>query len=457
MINSLLKRTDIFGYSPSLQINKKKSFKNPFGGFISLGIIPLICIGMFLSGKEFYSKERPAVIISTKDDPVPLEAAKFNDTGFIMALGVYDSNYSMFYDESYFTVSAGQHIVTRSYENGKHISKEEVFSVNVIKCSQKSDRIFKNELEMIDTDSLLCLQSGDFYLDGYLGRDLWSYFEINFNECKNSTMVVCKSSEEIKKKLAKAYLGIYYSDYGIQAYNFNKPTNLQLENFISIFSILNSHEIWMYFKNLIFESDVGFFLNDFRYLNYFTLDEFRESSVSRELDNQKEKFLSLKLVLGLNTTTYRRLYIKLNIIAANCGGIMKLLLSFGMFFAVHFRKLTFKTFIVNFFFDIKSLSVEEGENLSDINKNHVAAGINKELKNPQTSSSGNKESVGTTEVRSYNNFMVNWKDKKNTNLGLLKSANETKNILPGTTMNTEIRRLSTRKDLKLARLVKGNF
>jgi hypothetical protein len=478
IVSTILTTIDIFGYSPYLQVNRKKSFKTPFGGFISLAIIPMIVIAIGIFGKEFILKERPVLIIANQYDLTPVSSTNFNDTGFIVAVGLHDMNYSFFYDESYFSVQAGQHKVSRDFINGKYKIKHEYKQIEVVKCKQKKGKLFKEELEYIDSDNLLCLKNGEFILDGYLGQDNWSYFEFSFKECINDTMseIICKSSDEIKRKLSRGYLGIYYSDYSIQPADFHQPTHLQLRNFFSTFTVKNYHEVWMFFRNFTFKSDIGWLFDTFVYESYIGLDEFRENWSIREAKQENinfnnfttssNTFISLKLVIGLNNVIYERLYLKLEMIAANCGGIIKSLLLFGELFTLYLRKLTFKSFIVNYFFNTKSFSFAEDDNLSIIQKNTNAMNnLNDKSKSSKGSGSDKKidNDDSNSEMKFYNNFVAGRKQQTGNGLEALQALSNIQiealeqhaRVSPGNGRKSFRRRGVMPKDLNLAKLIQG--
>ena len=365
-LSSFFTMIDIFGYSPSLQVNRKKNFKTPFGGFISIGIIPLIFLAIILFGKEFILKQRPTLLIANQYDLQPPKMAVINDTNFVVAFGIYDSNFSLFQHQSYFSVSAEYHVINQEINNDKITAKEEIKYLDVVRCKQKKSKFFKDELNNIDTDNLFCLQTGNINLDGFIGGSNWSFVEFNFKECKNTTdrETNCKSKDEINIKLSPSYIGIFFSDYSIEPADYINPAHSRMRSFFSPFSLKKYNQIWMYLKQIIFKSDVGWLFYDFEYYNYLVLDEFRENTFLRD---GHENFVSFKILMTGKTVTYERLYLKLEMIAANCGGIIKCLLLLGESLVRYLRNVCFKSFIVSHFFNTKSFSNED-EDISTPNK-----------------------------------------------------------------------------------------
>jgi hypothetical protein len=164
--------------------------------------------------------------------------------------------------------------------------------------------------------------------------------------------------------------------------------------------------------------------------------------------------MSFKIIMGLNKITYERLYLKLEMIAANCGGIIKILLLFGEIFTLYFRKLAFKSFIVNYFFNTKSFSLDDDENPSYLPKtNNEVLDRNT---NKDKESNINREFM-TSQVKLNNNYLDNMKNQEN-GLGLTKKKTVTVVEPPRMSINSakrmSLKRLNTHKDLTLARLVK---
>jgi hypothetical protein len=408
-LSSLLSMIDIFGYTPSLQVNRKKNFKTPFGGFISVGIIPFICLAIILFGKEFILKQRPTLIIANQYDLLPQKMAVLNDTNFVVAFGIYDSNYSLFQHQSYFIVSAEYHKINQEINNEKITNRKEIKSLDLVKCKQKKSKFFKEELNNIDTDNLFCLQNGDLILDGFIGGSSWSFLEFNFKECKNTTEseINCKPNDEINKKLSTSYLGIFFSDNSIEPADYIKPAHSRLRSFFSPFSMKKHNQIWMYLKHIIFKSDVGWLFDDFVYDSYIGLDEFRENTFLRD---GNENFVSFKILMGVNTVVYERLYLKLEMIAANCGGIIKCLLLLGESLTYYFRKICFKSFIVSYFFNTKSFSEEDEDihtpdkrkSLNNIINNNYGIQQHDESKNDSFSKSKSSSSKKSNDSSSEN-------------------------------------------------------
>lgn len=52
---------DIFGYSPTLEINKSKNYKTKFSSAISILIILTTILAVWLFGKEIFYKQKPYV------------------------------------------------------------------------------------------------------------------------------------------------------------------------------------------------------------------------------------------------------------------------------------------------------------------------------------------------------------------------------------------------------------
>jgi hypothetical protein len=341
---------DMFGYSPHMQVNKQQSYQTVFGGFISIIVIFAIISAVWLFGKEIILKEKPGVIVSTYSDADPMQT-QFNDENYVITLGLQDPDYTFYLNESIYKVELTHNTMMRS-ENNKVTFESK--KIEVIRCSNKNITLLNDYFKLLDLNNLLCLKNGNFSLEGSFGRSIFTFLEFKFNRCKNSTEnnFSCKSSQEIEKRLAGGFFGMFLTDITILPTNKTSPFQAYGVNIWTTFSIWAYREVWMYYKKIQVWSDKGWLFDDSNREDYFSFDKMREVWDTRDTS---ETFMSLNIAMGLSRQVFDRSYIKVQQIAANCGGIMKFLMLLGKLVTFYFSKLKFKSYLVDFYYDPGSI------------------------------------------------------------------------------------------------------
>jgi hypothetical protein len=424
---STLSSIDIFGYTPTLEINKTKNYKTKFSSAVSILIILTTIVAVWLFGKELFYKEKPYVILSKYHDADP-HRTEFNDNNYIMALGLQNPDYSLYANDSIYTMQVKHHVVTRSVDN---IFTDEVRVLEVVKCSEKKITLLENYFHKMDLNNLLCLKNGSFHLEGEFGRKIWAYIEFSFKRCQNSTLnnFSCKGKEEIERRLSGGYFGLFITDIAIQPSNYSEPSLYFGENLFTTFSILAYREIWMYMKRVQILSDIGWLMDENIQQDFFSYDWAKEVWDFRDTS---DVFFNFILGMGLTRDVYQRTYVKIQQVAANVGGIFSFLMLCGKIITYYYNKLNFKSFLVNIFFQInyeelygKKFTKNISHNFTEKNyfNNKENSNLNlyhstkqeNELKNKEISK---VEDFNFTEKFNKNNNIVNLPKLKRKNLAI---------------------------------------
>lgn len=276
-----------------------------------------------------------------------------------MALGLQNPDYSLYANDSIYTMQVKHHVVTRNEAN---IFSDEVREMEIVKCSEKKLTLLESYFQKMDLNNLLCLKNGSFHLEGEFGRKVWAYIEFSFKRCKNSTLnnFTCKSDEEIKRRLSGGYLGLFITDVTIQPSNYSEPSLYFGENLFTTFSILAYREIWMYMKRVQILSDIGWLVDENIQQDLFSYDWAKEVWDFRDTS---DVFFNFVLGMGLTRDVYQRTYIKVQQVAANVGGIFSFLIFCGKIITHNYNKLNFKSFLVNIFFEINYEELNDKKNM----------------------------------------------------------------------------------------------
>jgi hypothetical protein len=413
MISHLLRFSDIYGYVPSLQVNNKKSFQTDIGGILSIltGIVVVLSVWYF--GKEILYKTQPNVMYSNLNYPDPLRV-NFTQNNFLLALGLQNPDYSMYINESIYSLEVTNFIIERK-DNGSVVSTANV--EQAVRCSEINITLIPSYFKGLDLNNLYCLKNGDFYLQGDFGRSIWVYSQYEFKKCKNSTKnnFSCQSQHEIENRLQGGFFGMFIIDYNIILSDFDNPLEMYGKNLYTTFSNQIYKEFWLFIKaNQIF-SDSGWLFQDTNQEEFFNIDYYRETWDFRD---NTETFLMFAMRMSLNNGVYNRNYIKCQDIAAKVGGIIKFVLLIGELLSFYFKRLNFKDYLVKIFFNLpntdgdtsnQSMNVSETKRLpkSDkqplnlINNNYTEKTSNNKSMRDSPKSGSKHQSM------SYNNLEPN--------------------------------------------------
>jgi hypothetical protein len=370
-MTSLFILFDIFGYVPSFHINKKKNYQTVFGGIVSFLIISSILYTIWHFGQEIIYKKKPNLIITNYHDADPMKI-ELNDQNFVLALGLQDQDYSLYINESIYTMKVKHHVVLRNTDG---TFEDNVNELDTVRCSEKNITLLDDYFKLMNLENLYCLKNGTFFLQGDFGRSIWSYMEFNFLRCKNSTMNKnsCKSKEEIEKRLASGYFGLFITDLTTTPANFSQPSQHFGENIFTTFSVNAYRDFWMYLSKVQMFSDEGWLLDDPVQQDYYGIDYYRETWDQRDTS---EIFFNYYMRMSLSRQVFNRSYLKVQVLAANTGGIIKFLLICGEILVYYFRDLKFKTFIIDFFFEMEDDGIDLPDAISKNSQINLKKSIN---------------------------------------------------------------------------------
>ena len=394
---ALFTMCDTFGYLPKLLLNKSETLKSPFGGFMTVCIFITIGISIWLFGNDIFYRQQPNLIISTYSDAQPLKT-QFTDSNFVITFGLQMPNYNFYVDDTIYTAEFQNIVVGRNSNGTTYTSSRKL---ELIRCSEKNISLLYNSyFKFLDLNNLLCLKNETFYLEGIFGAEYWNYVFIFLKKCKNSTENgnSCKSSDEIDQRLSGGYFGAFVTDQTVLPANYSLPFQTFGKNIWTTFSAKIFKEIWLYYKKLEISSDLGWITKNYELQDYFSFDMFKEVWDYRDTS---DVFLQVGIGMSLNRVVYDRSYIKLQSIAANVGGIAKFLLICGQLINFYFSNIKFKSYLVNYFYDVssfrndktytKSNNIQFGENFNNSKFTHlnhkrvISANSNFVLNTPSTS------------------------------------------------------------------------
>src|SRR5690606_14540285 len=97
--------------------------------------------------------------------------------------------------------------------------------IEMIQCDKKNITLLPDYFTLMDLKNLFCIKHTNLFIEGDFGREIWTYLEISFKRCKNTTENNnhCKSEDEISKRLDGGYFGMFLTDTTIDPSNIDNP------------------------------------------------------------------------------------------------------------------------------------------------------------------------------------------------------------------------------------------
>ena len=333
---------DIYGSKARFTIKGHKTYQTVFGSIITLISYSVIFVFFIVFSKEIIYHKKPNVITSDLIDSSPLHFLFSNE--FIWAISLQFLNYSMYIDERVYTLKAYAAI---SNVNDDGTASETQVNLNLVKCSNYSFSVIPEYFHGLALENLYCVNLTGIELRGVYMEDKWTTINFRFIKCINSTNNnnFCKTPDEISEILNGGYIGIFTTDYQIIPSNYKNPAQIYGKNIFTSFSIKQYMDFWVYFQIKQINTDKGLFFESVLTQTFLTFESTSENKDYRESDN----FLTVYIRESTNRKVLDRTYSKFQDIAANIGGIIKIIFIIGEIIAYFIRRTLYKNYILQFF------------------------------------------------------------------------------------------------------------
>jgi hypothetical protein len=332
---------DIFPYQPSMMVNNEMGYKTNLGGVLSimLGFVCLLATGYF--GKDLVLKLNPISTVSELyDDHPSLENDKVLLTlamGYAGGVPIPELNKMVSFYFGYI-----------DYDGTRKIPGMYKY-YPAVKCYEENERFINNTnnvksfLQGLSTEFYCAPKNFTQSLTGRYGRGKFQSWDIQIRFC-NETVdhVKCKSMDVIKKTLKQVFIGLVLSNNLINPNNYETPIIETYASYIMRASALATRQDMLFIDKIVFKSDEGFLLETNNTKSTFLVAS-KESDTIAE-DNPQYIF-RLLVTLNNNYKEIRRVYMKVQKVAADVGGIIKFLLIIFTYFNYCFSKVYFLRYI----------------------------------------------------------------------------------------------------------------
>ena len=201
---------------------------------------------------------------------------------------------------------------------------------------EKFGKPYRDIFKTKNLDSLYCLKEMDVILEGHTTYDVYSYFQITFYPCVNTTENnnKCKPPEEIMAALGLSLVTVKIQDIELTPENYNSPTEVRGKE-LSSPAYLNLYQnIQAYFHIVHVETDIDFIgfelLKNIQTKTFFKYDgTFILPSINTEniLAAPNKAYCHISIQLTEQILTLKRTNTKLTEVLGEVGGLMEVIFS----------------------------------------------------------------------------------------------------------------------------------
>lgn len=333
-MKSLVTSCDLLGGQVYLLHNNKRTVKSLFGGLISIFLVVSFSLLTLGFGQDFFYRTNPSFIKQDFNPPNP--NSKNITQNELMLTFRYENS-----DGKFINID-GLSYYFKAYRK-KYLRDEKGLWVStrkeLMKYSQCQKSDFPENLHAIYDEkgmgSFYCIQtnSSDPLQIGGLWEDSFvNYLQIEYHICNEGEINPYSkkpcNKKEISDKYMKdlLYVSFLFQDLYIDPSNFDKPILKTVFNYYHILDALLTKSSYIYFADNIVESDIGWILKENVYSSEFKFYDWRVDVLTRLPDDKGVLPTGLgmaKIYIHKKIEKYTRLYVKIQTLAANVGGILK--------------------------------------------------------------------------------------------------------------------------------------
>jgi hypothetical protein len=385
----VIKSIDIFGEVFNFNIFGKREYNTVLGGILTFSIVIITFVTTIMFGLDLILRTNPKVLIQKV---VPLKYSYINCTlqNFPFFWRISDDNaLNVNYSNILYPT-----LVFYVYQYNKTINNYDFIESKILpnkpctRDSVQNDEYFDN----YGLDNYYCLDWSDsgYPLGGFWDSgDMVYYLEQNIHTCPDGDRKSpnCTDQKTLKKFLGsdnKIYYDIYYPKVFFSPANFTNPIQTTIFNYYQMLSANLYKKNRYYFSENELESDKGWIFADFDKMSLIAYD-----SLTQDVDYKSDQDMinpdissslyATTIYLSKNHDKYILTYMKVQDLAAQVGGFIKILMVFCYIINYNINMFNRDLDVINRLFDFKK--TERRERMSiDMDKST----INKFLKKHAT-------------------------------------------------------------------------
>ena len=217
---------------------------------------------------------------------------------------------------------------------------------------------FRDLFSKKDLDNLYCLNNIDYLLEGHRAYDIYSYLNIKFFPCVNTSENgnMCAPPEDITRLLTKFGVNFALQDVEITPEDYKNPTKPRLKDVSLTVSSSLYVDVYAYLQVINIETDEDIFglgtshnIRKGKYLKY-DQSQMIYNSGKLDLNNSKVPLVSFTVSLSEQELTETRTYPKLVAVIGDVGGFMEVIFSGFSVLAAILTETLYQKSLVNHLF-----------------------------------------------------------------------------------------------------------
>lgn len=332
MFKNFLKACDFIGVSVKLKYEKGNNYKSLLGGVLSIAIMCISLAASISFGWTMIFKTNFTVSLS-KSRETQAFVNLTNNFPFMVGIsrrgGVIIPELQKYANISFITYNLervnGTPVKTIKYLNSRNCQSEDFNNMtdNFISVSYSSNMTYFSCLQ----------QNQEMSIYGNIGSSNFTFVNILVDKCINGTGIVCMPNAKIDELFTNLFISIFFRDSYFENINYTHPEQYYANQFAIPISNTVYKRQYLYLKNINFISDYGLIFEDKQQVNTYQLE-----SMNSELYFTKDAAFTPNTIMELSITTknikdvYYRSYYKLQNLAADLGGVLKIVLLLFSFF-----------------------------------------------------------------------------------------------------------------------------
>jgi hypothetical protein len=326
----MIENFDFYGSEFKINVQGKSKMSTTIGFVTSIISVILILISCCFFFRGLFDRSNFTIIYNENENKIPIT----NISNTPILISVFSNRGLHIIPNSTYEL---QSILTK-YEMKEDASSKKKMTlsnskINLEKCNSTHIIGYEKYFENINVSNYYCIPP-NLYNNTLYGRyaDLvngFSFLNIYMSKC-DKTKSKCDPDQLINSKLEQAFLTVAYLSYQIDHYNFRNPGEMKLETsaFLLSYNIVRRYSY--YLDHVQYFSDNGLLNESIQKYNFY---KFSSSDVDYDfmigsnnlINNSYYSVISIKN--SSKIIQYNRLYLKFQLVIANIGGIIKLIMT----------------------------------------------------------------------------------------------------------------------------------
>jgi hypothetical protein len=351
-MKKILHMLDTTGVKPQFLLEGKKSYTTTLGGVISLLNLIILGLLIYAFGKNFFERTEPSMI---QNLIYPERYPNYTlgvDMNFSYAARLEDFDGNVIKNRNLVYID----FIYYHYEiqNGIWVLLNKTlldYDLCTEKNFEKPDFYNKLSLNTAYCPKLNNLQVGGGWDESYI-----KYVRMFVRPCYegkvNNKGEKCGTEAEYKEIFKnRLFFYNYYQEYFVDSDNYEKPMDVVYTNQYFMLDPIIMKKAMFFFRSGTITTDYGWILKDEQSYSKLTYDTLITDSisVSQLPEGQKNIIGEIHLKFSKKQERFTRIYTKIQNLAANVGGIIKVFYSINVvitsFFTIHMMNFNFINFL----------------------------------------------------------------------------------------------------------------